>query len=103
MKSITYRNFAKTFSGLLKTLQLQRRGLHNLRHTFASQLFAQKVDIKVISELLGHSSIQITYDTYVHILEEQKQSAVQTIDFIKPVDAYRVLDLKGRKEAGTGA
>ena len=35
-----------------------------------TQLFAQKVDIKIISELLGHSSVQITYDTYVHILEE---------------------------------
>ena len=53
---VTTRNFSKTFYGLLKTLQLKQRGLHNLRHTFASHLFAQKVDIKIIIELLGHSS-----------------------------------------------
>ncbi len=33
-------------------------------------MFAQKVDIKYISTWLGHSSVQITYDTYVHIMDE---------------------------------
>jgi len=94
---VTYNNFAKTFYGLLRTLQLKQRGLHNLRHTFASHLFAKKVDIKIISELLGHSSVQITYDTYVHILDEQKQHAVRAIDFIDPIDVYTVIDLSARK------
>jgi len=100
---ITYNNFAKTFSGLLKTLQLQQRGLHNLRHTFASQLFAKKVDIKIISKLLGHSSVQITYDTYVHILDEQKQHAIQAIEFDNQADIYTVIDFGGRKNPQVAA
>jgi len=100
---MTYNNLAKTFSGLLKTLQLRQRGLHNLRHTFASQLFAKKVDIKVISELLGHSSVQITYDTYVHILDEHKKSAVQAIDFIDPADAHTVIAMDERENPPAAA
>ena len=99
---LTHNNLAKTFSGLLKTLQLRQRGLHNLRHTFASQLFAQKVDIKIISELLGHSSVQITYDTYVHILDEQKQHAVQAIEFINPTEAT-VIDLNEQQKTQDAA
>jgi len=90
---ITGRNFAKTFFGLLQTLQIVPRGLHNLRHTFATQLFEKKVDIKYISALLGHSSVQITYDTYVHIVESQKNEAVHTIDFLDAGDVYKVINL----------
>jgi len=92
---ITYRNFSKTFFGLIQTLQIKPRGLHNLRHTFASQLFEKKVDIKYISALLGHSSVQITYDTYVHIVESQKNEAVHTIDFLDAgaEDVYQVINL----------
>ena len=51
-------------------------GPHSLRHSFASNLFRHGVDIKIISELLGHSDISITLNIYVHVIEEQKQQAV---------------------------
>ncbi len=54
-------------------------GLHALRHTFASRLFAAGEDVKTVSELLGHSDITITYNTYIHLIDEQKKKAVQTI------------------------
>lgn len=49
--------------------EVDHRGLHALRHSFASNLYARGVEIKVISKLLGHASTQITYDRYVHLFE----------------------------------
>ena len=47
----------------------EKRGLHILRHTYATALFAQGIDLKTVSYLLGHSSIQVTADNYIHITE----------------------------------
>ncbi len=46
-------------------------GCNALRHSFASNLYAQGVEIKVVSKLLGHASTQITYDRYVHLFEDE--------------------------------
>lgn len=54
-------------------------GIHSLRHTFATMLINNDVDIKVVSSLLGHSDITITYNTYIHVIEEHKKSAVDNI------------------------
>lgn len=57
---------------------------HALRHTFASLLFENKVPIETISKLMGHSSIQVTQNIYVHIfnIEQKQQEAVSTLDNI---------------------
>jgi site-specific recombinase XerD len=47
-------------------LEISPVTVHALRHTFATNLIKQGTDIKVVSQLLGHSSVRITYDTYVH-------------------------------------
>ena len=49
----TPRNFARTFKGILAKAGIADCGMHALRHTYASVLFKQKVDIKVISENLS--------------------------------------------------
>lgn len=46
-----------------------KNGLHILRHTYATALFAQGIDLKTVSYLLGHSSIQVTADYYIHVSE----------------------------------
>jgi len=45
---------------------------HDLRHTFASMLFAAGESIQLISEQLGHSSIRITEKTYIHLIERPR-------------------------------
>lgn len=60
-------------------------GLHALRHTFATLLIQRKIDIKTISELLGHSSVDITYKTYIHIIKEQKRAAIASLPNIGTV------------------
>lgn len=54
-------------------------GLHSLRHTFASKLFANGEDVKTVSELLGHSDVTITYNTYIHLIDDAKKKAVKKI------------------------
>lgn len=55
-------------------------GTHSLRHTFASVLFANGTDVKTVSELLGHASIQITLNTYIHLIGKPKHGAVAKLD-----------------------
>ena len=56
--------------------------VHELRHTFGSLLVKKNVDIKIVSELLGHKDVSTTYNIYVHILNEQKVSALTQLDDI---------------------
>lgn len=77
-------NVTRTLKTMLKRAECETTecGLHALRHTFASQLILKGVDIKVVSMILGHSNITITYNIYVHIIKEQKISAVNIFDEI---------------------
>lgn len=49
--------------------------LHDLRHTAGTLLREQGVDIKVIQEFLGHSSISTTLDTYGHVTPGLREQA----------------------------
>lgn len=70
----------RTFYYLLNNVGLEREGPHSLRHTFASLLFAKGVDVKTVSTLLGHASIQITLNTYIHLMENVEFDAVAKLD-----------------------
>lgn len=74
--SDSYTNIAKT-AGIDNPL-----GIHTLRHTFASLLIKKGVDIKIVSDILGHKDVSFTYNIYVHILEEQKTQAMSLLDDI---------------------
>ena len=54
--------------------------LHDLRHTHASILLQQGVHPKVVSERLGHANIQITLDTYSHLLPGMQEAAAAQFD-----------------------
>lgn len=59
---------------------LGRWGPHELRHSAASLLIAMGVPLKVISEVMGHSSIRITADVYGHLLDESRAEAATAMD-----------------------
>ena len=77
---VTHQRVERTFARILSNVGIEQAGPHSLRHTFASMLFAQKTDVKTVSELLGHASIQITLNTYVHLIGDPKHSAVAKLD-----------------------
>lgn len=79
-KRVFPRNIDRMFRSILKNCGLKSVGVHTLRHTFASRLFAKGVDVKTVSELLGHSEVGITYDTYIHLIQEQQAAAVDILE-----------------------
>ena len=54
-------------------------GPHSLRHTFATLLLKNKTDIKTVSTLLGHSDVTITYNTYIHVIQELQAEAIESL------------------------
>ncbi len=74
------RNYRKIYKTLLKRLKIKTTTFHALRHTFATRLIENKIDIKTISELLGHSSTNITISIYVHSEYSTKRKAVKSLD-----------------------
>jgi integrase len=53
---------------------------HDLRHTCATLLLSKGVNVKVVSELLGHASITITLNTYAHVLPDMQDSAADAME-----------------------
>ena len=53
---------------------------HDLRHTAATLLLAKKVPMKMVQEILGHSSFQITMELYGHVVAEQRGAATQAME-----------------------
>ena len=56
--------------------------LHDARHTHASLMLKQGIHPKIVQERLGHSSIQITLDTYSHVVLGIQQAAANRFDEI---------------------
>lgn len=59
---------------------------HDLRHTHVTMLIKQNVNVKVISERVGHSSIQITLDKYSHVLPSMQKHVANELDKLFNVD-----------------
>ena len=65
-----YPSFKKT----LAFLNIQDYKFHILRHTFATKCVQCQIDVKSLSEILGHLSVTITLNTYVHSSFEMKKA-----------------------------
>ncbi len=53
---------------------------HDLRHTFASLMLLAGIHPKVVSEMLGHSSVAFTFDTYSHVVPGIQKAAARRLD-----------------------
>lgn len=65
--------------------EVQQCGAHALRHTFASQLFANGVDVNVVSKLLGHTKVSTTIDIYIHLLKNKNVEAINTLNELNKI------------------
>ena len=82
--------FDSLFAKIKKSAGLKEIRFHDLRHFFASLLISQGFSPKYVCDQLGHSSIQMTFDTYGHLFPRAREEASAKLE-----EAIR----KGRKEA----
>lgn len=81
-KPIIPRNFRKEFYNLTEKIGLPKIRFHDLRHTHATILIQQNVNVKLISERLGHADIETTLNTYSHILPDMQKTVSDKLDKI---------------------
>jgi integrase len=68
-------SIGQAFSRLVGPAGVPRIRLHDLRHTHASHLLLAGVNVKVVSDRLGHASVSFTLDTYAHVMPGQQAHA----------------------------
>ena len=71
--------YQRTFATLQKNLDISHRGFHSLRHTFATRALECGMDVKTLSEILGHKNPTVTLNRYVHSLMEHKKEMMNKL------------------------
>ncbi|MDQ0150069.1 tyrosine-type recombinase/integrase [Eubacterium multiforme] len=71
---------ARQYKNILKKNNIPEKKFHDMRHTFATRLFELGEDPKTVQELLGHSTVSMTLNTYTHVLESVKLKAVSKLE-----------------------
>ena len=80
-------NLYHDFKKILKMAGLPNIRFHDLRHTAATFMLQQGVQSKVVQELLGHSDISLTLNTYSHVLPIMQDEAADKMDeLFTPID-----------------
>ncbi|MFN2569635.1 MAG: tyrosine-type recombinase/integrase [Candidatus Dormibacteria bacterium] len=67
---------------LLARAGLPRVRFHDLRHTAATLLLSQGIHPKIVSEMLGHSTVAITLDLYSHVTMTMQREAADAMDVL---------------------
>lgn len=76
---VTIRSYQKSFTLLLNRLNIPHKGFHSLRHTFATRALECGMDVKTLSEILGHKNATITLNRYAHSMLEHKQEMMNKL------------------------
>lgn len=66
------RSYQKSFKSILNRCEITYKNFHSLRHTFATRALELGMDVKTLSEILGHKNSSITLNRYSHSLLEHK-------------------------------
>ena len=78
-KCIEVRTYRSFFERFLEKNNIEKFNFHSLRHTFATRCIESGADCKTVSELLGHSTVNMTLNLYVHPQMEQKRKCVNML------------------------
>ncbi|MGL5691405.1 MAG: tyrosine-type recombinase/integrase [Bacteroidales bacterium] len=81
-KPMTPNYLTKTFPRKVKQYNFPQIRFHDLRHSFATISLSNGLHAKIVQEILGHSSIKVTLDTYSHVLPTVHQEAMNKIEKI---------------------
>lgn len=78
-KPISIRSYQRMFALLQQKLKIPHRGFHSLRHTFATRALECGMDVKTLSEILGHKNPTVTLNRYVHSFMEHKKEMMNRL------------------------
>lgn len=94
-EGIFMRSYQRYFNRLLQKLEISHHGFHALRHTFATRALECGMDVKTLSEILGHKNAAITLNRYVHSMLDYKKSMMNVVgkslasaESLKKTDVY---------------
>ena len=73
-------NVTHVFYNALQRAEVPRQRIHDLCHLAASLMLAQGVNPKVMQEVLGHSSFDVTMDLYSHLMPAVKKDVADRMD-----------------------
>ncbi len=76
---VSVRSYQRSFERLLIRLNIPHKGFHALRHTFATRALECGMDVKTLSEILGHKNPTVTLNRYVHSLMEHKRDMMNRL------------------------
>ena len=79
-KCVEVRTFRTFFENFLEKNEIAKINFHSLRHTFATRCIEAGGDCKTVSELLGHATVNMTLNLYVHPQIEQKRKCVELLN-----------------------
>lgn len=78
--SVAYNSLRNQIRTLCNAAGVEYRGLHAFRHTFATNCYYKGCEIKILSKLLGHSSVTITYNTYINLYGDALEEMRSIVD-----------------------
>lgn len=70
------RTLRQAYARLLKRLNIADHTFHDLRHTFASRSIVNGADVRTVADLMGHTTIEMTLNTYTHSNDDAKRKVV---------------------------
>ena len=73
------RTYQKRFKKYLRDISIKEYNFHTIRHTFATNCIDSGMDVKSLSEILGHSDVKITLNRYVHPTMETKRKHIAAL------------------------
>ena len=78
-REVAVRSYQRTFECMLKRLGIAHRGVHALRHTFATRALECGMDARTLAEVLGHKNPSVTLSRYAHSLLEHKTQMMNRV------------------------
>lgn len=79
---ISPRTFEYRYHRIMRQFNLPNINYHALRHTFATRCIEYGVDVKSLSEILGHSNVSVTLNTYVHSSMSLKRAQIEKLPIL---------------------
>ena len=73
------RTYLYSYKKFLEHIGVEYRNFHVLRHTFATECIKRGIDVKTVSELLGHASVKTTLERYVHSNMDMKRKQLEKL------------------------